>query len=281
MRKLYFIAELGQNHQGDIKIAKQMVDSLIGVGIDAIKTAKRDLRSMPKEWKTFIYNTKHAFGKTYYEHRKTLELPHNDFEYLKNYAESKGFDFISSFTDIPSFEFLKSIGLKRLKIASQRVVDKKLLKHVAKNFDGKIYMSSGMSNIEDVDDMVSIFRKNYKILMQCTSIYPCDEKDLNLRVLKNYRKQYKKKVNGLGFSGHNRSIAPDIAAFTLGAHTIERHYTLNRKWKGTDHAGSLELYRLKKLIKYLNQVARCLGDSEKKIIPIEEYNIKKLRSDLL
>ena len=281
MRKLYFIAEIGQNHQGDIKIAREMVDSLVGSGVHAIKTAKRDIDiCLTDEQKEQIYDNPHSFGKTYYEHRKALELSFSDFEELKNYVESKGFDFISSFTDVSSFNFLKEIGIKQIKIASQRIADKDLLIYVADNFDRTVFMSSGMSDMEDIDFMIDVLQKNNKYLMQCTSIYPCCDRDLDLRVLKTYRKRYKSLVNGFGFSGHNMSIAPDIAAFALGADVIERHYTLNRKWRGSDHKGSLEVYGLKKLIKYLKQVETALGDSKKKIFPEEKKTIKKLRADL-
>lgn len=282
MRKLYFIAEIGANHQGDINIAKQLVDSLVGSGIHAIKTAKRDIDTCLSEaQKIEPYINENSFGETYYEHRKALELSYDDFKDLKDYSELKGFDFISSFTDIPSFEFLKSIGLQKMKIASQRIADRKLLKYVRKHWKGSIIMSSGMSNIEQIDYMVNLFERNSeRYLLQCTSVYPCPDNDIDLRVLKEYRKRYKQKVNGFGFSGHNTSIAPDIAAFTLGADIIERHYTLDRKMKGSEHKNSLELYSLRKLIKYLRQVEKALGDSEKKIFPDEEKAIKKLRADL-
>lgn len=280
MNNLYFIAEIGQNHQGSITIAKQMVDSLIGTGVHAIKTAKRDIYCMPDDMKAMPYDNKHSFGKTYYEHRKALELSLEDFQELKKYVESKGFDFISSFTDIPSFNFLMDIGVKQLKIASQRIVDLKLLRYVRDNFKGRLYLSSGMSSMVEVEVMIKLFQNNPKILMQCTSVYPCPDNKLNLRVLKNYRKYFKRYVNGFGFSGHNQTIIPDVIAYAMGAWTIERHYTLDRKWKGSDHAGSLELYRLKKLIKYLKQADACLGDRKKEVLKEEQPAIDKLRGDL-
>jgi sialic acid synthase SpsE len=281
MNNLYFIAELGQNHQGDIKIAKEMVDSLVGTGVHAIKTAKREIDiCLTEDQKNEIYDNPHSFGRTYYEHRQALELSHEDFWKLKIYAEKKGFDFISSFTDAPSFDYLKYIGVGQIKIASQRITDLKLLQHTALNFRGTVYMSSGMSKYDDIRRMIDIFKSNPKYLMQCTSVYPCPDNLINLRTLKDFRKYYKKKVNGFGFSGHNQSIIPDIVAYTLGAWTIERHYTLNRKWKGTDHAGSIELYRLRKLIKYLKQADACLGDRKKTILKEELPAIKKLRGDI-
>jgi len=281
MNKLYFIAELGQNHQGDINIAKKMVDALVGTGVRAIKTAKRDIDTcLTEEQKNMIYDNEHSFGRTYYEHRKALELSLEQFHELKNYVENKGFDFISSFTDIQSFQFLNAIKIKKLKVASQRITDTILLEKVAHYFAGEIFMSSGMSDLKHVDHMVSIFKNNKKYLLQCSSIYPCPEKQLNLRVLKAYRKRYKNLVDGFGFSGHNMSIAPDIAAYALGATIIERHFTLDRKMKGTDHAGSLEIHHIKKLIKYLKQVGKCLGNSDKHILKEELPSIKKLRGDL-
>jgi sialic acid synthase SpsE len=281
MRKLYFIAELGQNHQGDIKIAKEMIDKLIGSGINAVKTAKRDIDiCLTEEQKKLPYTGKHSFGKNYYEHRKALELSFEDFAELKNYAESLGFDFISSFTDIPSFEFLKNLGLDKLKIASQRITDKKLLEHVSRNFDGTMYLSSGMSEIEHIDYMVYLFKNNKKYLMQCTSVYPCQERLLNIRVLKKYRTRYKSLVDGFGFSSHNMSIGPDIAAYTLGANIIERHFTLDRTMKGGDHVGSLEIHEIKNLISLLEDAAKALGSSDKHILEEEIPAMRKLRGDL-
>ena len=281
MNNLYFIAELGQNHQGSLKIAQKMVDALEGSGISAIKTAKRDIDTcLTEEQKNMIYDNPNSFGRTYYEHRKALELSHSDFEELKYYIEGKGFDFIPSYTDIPSFDFIKKLGCKKIKIASQRITDYELLNHTAENFDGDVYMSSGMSTFEDIDNMIDIFKNNDKFLLQCTSVYPCPDDIIDLRVLKKYRKRYKKVIKKFGFSGHNMSIAPDIAAFTLGARIIERHFTLDRQMKGTDHPGSLELYSIMKLIKYLKQTAQALGDSEKKIQVAEYPAIEKLRGDL-
>ena len=281
MNKLYFIAEIGQNHQGDIKIAKQMVDSLVGSGVRAIKTAKRDIDTcLTEKQKQQPYDNSHSFGKTYYEHRKALELSPEDFQELKWYAEKKGFDFISSFTDKESFLFLNHIHIKQIKIASQRVADFSLLSYVAKRYPFPVYMSSGMSCIDEIEEMVDLFKDNKKYLMQCTSVYPTDAKIQHLRVLKTYRKLFKNKVDGFGYSSHYRGIAPDIAAYALGATIIERHFTLDRTWKGTDHALSLEIHQIRKLIKYLNEVAKSLGNSQKTVLPEEMPAIKKLRGDL-
>ena len=281
MKKLYFIAEIGQNHQGSIDIAKKMVDTLVGSGVSAVKTAKRDIDTcLTEDQKNMPYDNPNSFGKTYYDHRKALELSNDEFIELKNYTESKGFDFISSFTDKNSFDFLKSIGLQQIKIASSRIADIDLLKHAAKNFDGHVIMSSGMSTIEDINTMIDIFRHNKKSLLQCTSVYPCDNSLLNLNVITNYRSMYKNVVDKIGFSGHHAGIAPDIVAYMLGAEIIERHFTLNRSWKGTDHAASLGIDGIKKIIKYINEIDESMGSFDKGLLAEEIPALQKLRKDI-
>lgn len=272
---VYFIAEIGQNHQGSIKIAKQMVDSLVGSGVSAIKTAKRDIDvCLSEERKTMIYDNKNSFGKTYYEHRKALELSFADFRELKNYAEYKGFDFISSFTDSHSLDFLCNIDVKVLKIASQRLQDWKLLKETAEK-NKPVIISSGMSSIEDIDNIMDIFKYNEKYLLQCTSSYPCAESDINLNVIKTYKDRYI--ADGYGLSGHHTGISPDIAAYCLGVDIIERHYTLRRDMKGTDHASSLELNGIRYIMKYIQEIREAMGSFDKMVLDCEQSAISKLR----
>lgn len=279
--KVYFIAELGQNHQGKIEIAKEMVDVLKTVGcISAIKTAKRDIDiCLTEEQKVMPYINPNSFGKTYYEHRKALELNEKDFIELKNYVESNGFDFISSFTDSPSLQFLMSCDVKILKIASQRTTDINLLKEAA-TFNGPIILSTGMCTLKDVDNAVEIFKNNELYILQCTSIYPCEEKDLNLNVIPMYMERYKGVVGAVGLSGHHGSIAPDMAAYMLGARIFERHFTLERTMKGTDHAASLEIRGFELICKYIKQIKESMGEQIKDVLPEEWEAIKKLRSDL-
>ena len=279
---VYFIAEIGQNHQGDIRIAKQMVDALVGSGVSAIKTGKRDIDvCLSEEQKRTPYDNPNSFGKTYYEHRKALELSHDEFEDLKNYIEKNGFDFVPSFMDAPSFDFIKNIGCNKIKIPSQSVADPGLLRHVADNFHGEVFMSSGMSDLADIKRMIYIFRKNKKHLLQCTSVYPCPEKLLNLAVILVYKKMFMADVDSFGFSGHHGGIAPDIAAYMYGAEIIERHFTLNRAWKGTDHAASLEIEGVKKIIKYIAQIDDAIGSPNKKILKEELPTVQKMRNYLL
>ena len=274
----YFIAEIGQNHQGDINIAKKMVDSLKGLSINCIKTAKRDIDTcLSEEQKNMIYENPNSFGKTYYEHRKALELSKDDFIEFKNYVEKAGFDFISSFTDKPSLDFLCDINISGLKIASQRTSDIELLNATALT-KIPVILSTGMSTIKDVDTAVDILSKNKELhVLQCTSTYPCPEEDLNLNVIPMYKERYKGKINSVGFSGHHVGVASDIAAYMLGAEIIERHYTLDRTMKGTDHPGSLELRGIEYVVNYINQVEKALGTSDKTIQGSELPALKKLR----
>ena len=278
---IYFIAEIGQNHQGNINIAKEMVDSLKGTGVSAIKTAKRDIEiCLSKEQKSMSYDNPHSFGKTYYEHRKALELSYEHFAELKEYSENAGFDFISSFTDLSSLKFLKEIGVTCVKIASQRMTDILLLQETAKQAL-PVIISTGMSSIDDVDRAIQIFENSTKYLLQCTSTYPCSDNELNLNVIKTFQERYKNKINGVGFSGHHTGIAPDLAAYMLGAIIIERHYTLDRAMKGTDHAASLERRGIEYIMKYILQIRDSMGRPNKEILPSEFVALNKLRADLI
>lgn len=275
MRDVYFIAEIGQNHQGSLDIAKLMVDSLVGTGVAAIKTAKRDIDvCLTEEQKNAPYDNPNSFGATYYEHRKALELSKDDFRELKRYSEEKGFDFISSFTDLNSLDFLVEIGVKTLKIASQRLTDYTLLEAASRTLK-PIIISTGMSSITDVRKAVNIFKDNVKFLLQCTSCYPCKEEDINLNVLRTYKQIFD--VDGYGLSGHHAGIAPDLAAYVMGIDILERHYTLHRYWKGSDHAASLELKGITNILKYIEQIRLAMGSYEKKVLECEKPSIKKLR----
>ena len=276
-KDVYFIVEIGQNHQGSIDIAKKMVDSLDRLPVSCFKTAKRDIDvCLSEEQKNMIYENPNSFGKTYYEHRKNLELSKDEFLELKTYVESKGYDFISSFTDENSLDFLSEIGVSGLKIASQRLTDLHLLTKAAETKLPTV-ISSGMSNIEDIDNVVSLFGGVEKYLLQCTSSYPCLIEDLNLNVIPTFMERYGESVNGYGLSGHHIGISPDIAVYMMGSRIIERHYTLSRSMKGTDHAASLETKGVENILKYISQIKRAMGSNEKNILDCERPAMKKLR----
>jgi len=277
---VYFIVEMGQNHQGDIRIAKEIVDSLSDLPVSCVKTAKRDIDTcLTEKQKSMPYLNPNSFGKTYYEHRKALELSKDDFVELKNYVEGAGFDFLSSFTDLNSLLFLMEINVKGLKIASSRLADIALLKAVSA-IDLPVIVSTGMSSIEDVDRAIDILKGNEKYLLQCTSVYPCPGNELNLNTISMYKERYKDRIDGVGFSGHHWGIAPDIAAYMLGATILERHYTLERGMKGTNHAASLEKKGIQYILNYISQIEEALGTDTKKVLESEIPAMERLRADL-
>jgi sialic acid synthase SpsE len=165
-----------------------------------------------------------------------------------------------------------------LKIASQRTTDIDLLREAAKKKLPTI-ISTGMCNIEDVDRSVEIFKSVDKYLMQCTSSYPCIDSDINLNVIKTYQQRYADQIKGYGLSGHHTSISPDISAYIMGATIIERHFTLDRAMKGTDHKGSLEINGIIKIIRYIRQIQDAMGSFEKKVLKSELPSLRKLRGE--
>lgn len=270
----YIIAEIGQNHNGSLETAKEMVDSLVGTGVNAIKTAKRDIDSFQEEWKTKPYINKNSFGKTYYEHRCALELSKKEFLELSAYSREKGFDFISSFTDIPSFNFLAyQVRPDYYKIASSRVTDLKLLNHIS-CFDVPFILSTGMSEMGEIIRAEAILRP--KIILQCTSSYPTQSKDVNLDVINRYKFVFDDNIK-IGISGHYNSVLIDLMAYSMGAEVIERHYTLDKTQKGTDHQCSLDLSDLKELCGLLEFAKVAKGSDDKKVLECELPAIEKLR----
>ncbi len=272
----YLIAEIGQNHNGRIGIAKQIIDAAARCGFHAVKSAKRDIAiNVPEPLYSSPYNSPHSFGKTYGEHREALEFSFEHYAEMARYAHVKGLDFISSFTDIPSLEFLLTMEVDALKIASSRVTDVPLLKAVAAS--GKpVILSTGMSTLQEIDAAVAIFEKCELYMTQCTSSYPCKLDDIHLGVMASYEQRYNRPV---GFSGHHTdTILPDLLAAGLGACIIERHVTLDRTMRGSDQLLSLDEAGMKSLVEGLAQVKAIIGDPDKKVQASEEPGLKKLRN---
>ncbi len=184
---------------------------------------------------------------------------------------------MSSFTDLNSLDFLVEIGVKSLKIASQRLTDIPLLEATART-NLPVVISTGMSQLEDVDNAVKILAHSEKYVLQCTSAYPCPDDELNLRVIPSYKERFGKMIDGVGFSGHHAGIAADLAAYMLGARILERHYTLDRTMKGSDHAASLETRGIEFILKYINQIEAAMGSDAKQVMQCELPALKKLRN---
>jgi len=271
MREIYYIAEIGQNHNGSLETAKYMVDLLVGSGVKAIKTAKRDVSI----YKDTPYINEHSYGKTYREHREALELSEYDFIELKKYVEKSGFDFISSFTDIKSLNFLNEIGVQTLKLASCVNNNVEILKRL-REIKKPVIASTGMSNRLDVAEMVSNLRGLDFSLLQCTSAYPCKMRDVNLGVME-WLRNFSNKV---GISNHTVFNEVDLFAYIHGADIIERHFTFDTHSKGTDHIISADTLDIITFFSNKDIYDTVMND-KKTVLECEKPAIEKLRGALI
>jgi len=270
------IAEIGQNHNGSLTEAKHLVDMAAISGCYGCKSAKREITLFPDSWRNTIYNTPTSFGKTYYDHRIALELTKPEYTELCQYTKSKGLLFGSSFTDIPSLDFVSEIGVDYLKIASSRVVDIPLLKAVAAK-KLPVILSCGMSTLEEISRAIHILKTApYLAVLQCTACYESPISELHLNALE----LLKKLQLPFGLSSHSRWIHSALVARGFGAEWFEFHITSSRMNKGTDHAFALELKHLLEVSELLRDSDESLGKCERTLYECELAAAKKLRSDL-
>lgn len=283
-KKPFVIAEIGCNHKGDMEIAKEMVKvAKIFCNVDAVKFQKRNNRELLTEAQ---YNAPHpnphnAYGATYGEHREFLEFSAEEHAALKNYCESLGIIYSTSVWDLTSAKEIAALNPQFIKIPSACNNHYEMLGWLCENYEGELHVSTGMTTISETDTLVNFFAERGRakdlVLYSCTSGYPVPFEDVCLLEISRLTQRYGQKVKQIGFSGHHLGIAVDMAAYTLGAAVIERHYTLDRTWKGTDHAASLEPMGLRKLSRDLNAVYRALNYKQKEILDIEKVQREKLK----
>lgn len=283
-KKPRIIAEIGCNHMGDLEIAKEFIKiASIFCKVDAVKFQKRT----PKECLTAEqYNLPHpnpinSYGKTYGEHREFLEFNIDEHKKLKKFCEELGLVYSSSVWDITAAKEIASLNPEFIKIPSACNNHYEMLEWLCENFSGEIHISLGMTTNKEEEELIKLFeRKNRNkdlVLYSCTSGYPVPFKDVCLLEIKKLNEKYGNKVKEIGFSGHHKGIAIDAAAYTLGATTIERHFTLDRTWKGTDHAASLEPDGLRKLARNLNVIYESLSYKGEEVLDIEKVQRDKLK----
>lgn len=283
-KKPYIIAEAGCNHMGQMEIAHELINTAaIYCKADAIKFQKR----CPKELLTEEqYNAPHpnpinSYGKTYGEHREFLEFSVEQHAQLKEWCEEVGITYSTSVWDMTSAKEIASLNPAFIKIPSACNNHFEMLQWLCDNYKGEIQLSFGMTTHEEEEQIVQLFENNGRakdlVLFNCTSGYPVPYKDICLLEINRMREAYEARVKAIGFSGHHLGIAVDAAAYTLGASVIERHYTIDRTWKGTDHAASLEPYDFKCLVKNLNDIYEALSYKETEILPIEQIQRDKLK----
>ena len=274
---LFFIAEIGINHNGDMKICKQLIDLAVTAGCDAVKFQKRDIESVYS--KEFLDSFRESpWGKTQRDQKMGLEFDKEQYQEIDNYCKKKNIDWFASAWDIKSQLFLRDFNCKYNKIASAMLVHEKLLNMVAEE-KKHTFISTGLSTIENIEKAVKIFSdKNCPFeLMHCVSTYPMKDTDANLKTIITLREKFKCNV---GYSGHETGLAISYAAAALGVSSLERHITLNRAMYGSDQAASLAPPGLKKIVPEVRKIQTALGDGVKRIIKDEIPIAKKLREHL-
>ena len=266
----FVIAEVGHNHGGDVDVCKQMFQAARYAGVSAVKLQKRDNRRLyTRDFYDAAYNSENAFGPTYGAHREALEFGEAEYRELKDFAESLDLVFFATPFDFSSVDFLERIGVPCYKAASGDLTNTPLLEYIAQT--GKpMIVSTGAGTLEDVRRAYeAILPHNEQLaILQCTAEYPSDHNDMNLDVIRTYLREFPDAV--IGLSDHDNGIAMALVAYVLGARVIEKHFTLNRSSKGTDHAFSLEPEGLRKLVRDVHRAAVAVGDGVKRVYEKEE-----------
>jgi len=272
----YVIAEIGQNHQGDIEKAKELFRAARESGADAVKLQKRDNRSLyTADMYNRPYDHRNSFGKTYGEHREFLEFGLDEYQELKQYAKEIGITFFATAFDAHSADFLAELDMPAFKIASGDLTNEPFLEYVAR-FHKPVIVSTGGGTMDDVQRAYeTIMPINPQLcIMQCTSGYPSQFEELNLQVITTYRERFPDIV--IGLSAHDSGIAMALVGYVLGARVIEKHFTLNRAMQGTDHAFSLERPGMKRLVRDLRRAHAATGDGVKRPYPSEAGPLYKM-----
>lgn len=282
--KPYIIAEAGCNHKGEMSIARDLIaTAALFCKADAIKFQKRCVRELltPEQYNAPHPNPANSYGKTYGEHREFLEFTADQHRQLKEWCEEFGITYSTSVWDLTSAKEITALNPLFIKIPSACNNHFAMLQWLCDNYGGEIQLSFGMTTHKEEKQIVNLFVKNGRnkdlILFNCTSGYPVPYKDVCLLEIKRLIDTFGSTVKKIGFSGHHLGTAVDIAAYTLGAEVIERHYTMDKTWKGTDHAASLEPDEFKSLVADLNNVQKALTYKSSEILPIEQIQRDKLK----
>jgi len=273
-QKPHIIAEIGINHNGDINIAKKLIDMSKKVGCDSVKFQKRDIKSVYTK-EELDSDRESPWGKKFIDQKLGLEFEKKEYDEINDYCKKIDINWFASAWDLTSLKFLDQYNLKFNKIASALITKEDFIIEVAKR-KKYTFISTGMSEYHHIDNAVKIFREHECPfeLMHCVSAYPCPEEILNLNIINRLKKKYNCNV---GYSGHEPSVVPSIVAATFGISSLERHITLDRSMYGSDQSASLEEPGLKQLITSIKKIPTVIGSSDKKIFTEEVKVAKKLR----
>lgn len=290
MQKPVIIAEIGCNHKGDMEIAHKMI-KLLGTFkllnenayIDIVKFQKRTNKELlsPEEYNAPHPNPINSYGATYGEHREYLEFNVEQNKQLKQWCEEEGLVYSTSTWDLTAAKEIVSLNPKLIKVPSASNLNFPMLQYLRDNYNGEVHLSFGMTDKQEEKQIIDFFKEKNRakdlVIYACTSGYPVPFEDICLNEITRLKETYGKDVKGIGFSGHHLGIAVDIAALALGATYFERHFTLDRTWKGTDHSASLEPQGLLKLARDLRNVSLSLTSKKEDILDIEKVQRKKLK----
>ena len=268
----FIAAEIGINHNGDIAIAKKLIDIAVEAGCDAVKFQKRTIEIIYTK-EELAKPRENPFGDTNGDLKRGLEFGKEEYTEINRYCKEKGIMWYASCWDEPSVDFIEKFNPPCYKIASASLTDDNLLKHTKAK--GKpLILSTGMSTMEEINHAVNILGKENLVLLHCTSTYPSNPKELNLKVIQKLKEKFDCPV---GYSGHEVGVSSSVIAAAIGACMIERHITLNRAMWGSDQAASLEPQGLKRMVRDIRVIPVIMGDGIKKVYESELPIIDKLR----
>ncbi|MFZ1041251.1 MAG: N-acetylneuraminate synthase family protein [Anaerolineales bacterium] len=270
----YVIAEIGINHNGDLEIAKQIIDAAVHAGVDAVKFQKRTPEvATPPEQQKQMRETPWGYI-TYLEYRHKVEFTAEQYHEIDDFCKERNVPWMVSVWDESAVDFMENFDTPAYKIPSASLTDHKLLKHVRKT--GKpMIISTGMSTMNQIQKAVKIIGEENLVIMHCTSTYPCEPEELNLKMIETLRKEFPN--NPIGYSGHEVGLVPSAIAVAMGACMVERHITLDRAMWGSDQAASVEPGGFERLVKYIRVAEASVGDGVKKVYNSELASLKKLR----
>ena len=292
MLKPTIVLEIGCNHKGSYLIAKDMIEQITSVESPfntVIKFQKRNAKELLSEeqYNAPHPNPKNSYGKTYGEHRKALELDIHQHKDLKHLIESLGMIYSTSIWDMTSCKEVVSLEPELIKIPSAMNTNYEMLDYLCKNYSGRIHLSLGMTTKKEEKEILNIFRINDRrkdlVLYACTSGYPIEESEVYALELKRLQCIYKGIINSVGYSSHLKGIDWDVLLCAMGASYLERHFTLNKKWKGTDHSASIDLKDYIKLVNKLKILNEIMQYKPEKLIDTEltQYNKLKYKEEVI
>jgi len=268
----FIVAEIGINHNGDVNLAKKLIDMAVFSGCDAVKFQKRTIELVytPEE---LSKERESPFGTTNGDLKRGLEFGEKEYQEIDRYCKERGIIWFASPWDVRSVDFLEKFNVPCYKIASPCLTDDELLKYV-KSKGKPIILSTGMSTEEEIKRAVKILGEKNLVVLHCTSTYPSKLEELNLKVIHWLKKEFNCPV---GYSGHETGIVEPVMAVVLGACAVEKHITLDRAMWGSDHAASLEPNGLNRLVRDIRNLPICLGNGEKRVFESEIPILQKLR----